>query len=725
MRVLIAANRLPVSVRVDGTTFRLLPSSGGLATSLKRVHEKSGGIWVGWIGEPAKMLEKIEPQLTETLEQKKLVAVNLSQTELARYYDGFSNGVIWPLFHYLLDKVNLDAELDWRKYWSVNKRYAETIVRHYLPGDVIWVHDYQLLLVPGMLRKLLPEASIGFFLHIPFPGSDVFRILPWRKEVIESLLSADLLGFHTSTYQHNFQRSAVQLTSAEFDVDRIRFNDRSIQLGVFPIGIEVAPFEIDGRLTTIETEMRQIRKAHPDKRIILGVDRLDYTKGIPRRLLTIARLLERRPAIRDKLLFIQVAVPSREKVTAYHDLRRTVNELAGQINAQYGTPIGSPIQLLYRSIPFNQLLALYRIADVMLVTPLRDGMNLVAKEYVAARTDDDGVLVLSEFAGAAAELREALTVNPYDIYGTAETIAVALDMEPAERRLRMQAMRSHVRTYDVHRWAQRFLDALKHARQSVIDSLPTRLAFLDTNVVDRLRLAPKRQILLDYDGTLVPFFALPELAAPDHELTKLLTRLTGSMRNTVHIVTGRPRSGIEPWLGSISVVLHAEHGFWSKWPGCEWTANRFASAAWKDNLRPLLAIFVDGTPGAFVEEKDVSLALHYRNVDPSLARERLRWLREELRGRSLDELEVLEGAKVFEIRLRGVNKGLVVSAVLERLTSNTVVIAIGDDRTDDDLFAALPNSAVTIKVGDGASRAKYVIDGVDEVRALLSQLCDD
>jgi trehalose 6-phosphate synthase/phosphatase len=725
MRVLIGANRLPVSVRVDDGEFRLVESAGGLATSLKRIHEKSQGLWVGWVGEPVRALAKVENQLTDALARRNLVAVNLSRTELARYYDGFSNGVIWPLFHYLLDKVNLDAELDWRSYWHVNKRYAETLARHYQPGDLIWVHDYQLLLVPGMLRRLLPDAKIGFFLHIPFPASDVFRILPWRKEVIESLLSADLVGFHTSTYRHNFQRSAVQLTAADFDLDYIRFNDKVVKLGVYPIGIDVEPFEVEAAETAVETEMRRIRKAHPDKRIILGVDRLDYTKGIPRRLLTIERLLEQRPTLRDKLLFIQVAVPSREKIAAYHDLRQRVNELSGSINAQYGTPIGSPIHLLYRSIPFTQLLALYRIADVMLVTPLRDGMNIVAKEYVAARTDEDGVLVLSEFAGAAAELREALMVNPYDISGTAATLAVALDMDPVERHVRMHAMRAHVKMHDVHRWAQRFLDALNHLGSTPRESLSARPAFLSNEVVERLKAASQRQILLDYDGTLVPFYALPELAVPDPELLKLLKRLTDSSRNTLHVTTGRPRDGIEPWLGKLPIVLHAEHGFWSRRPSGDWVANRLASTAWKDNLRSLLTVFVDGTPGSFIEEKDVSLALHYRNVDPSLARERLRWLRDELRSRALDELELFDGSKVFEIRLRGVNKGLVASTLIERLTPDSVILAIGDDRTDEDLFAALPDTAVTVKVGEGGSHAKYVVDGVTEVRALLSTLCDD
>jgi trehalose 6-phosphate synthase/phosphatase len=724
MRVMIVANRLPVTICIDGSEWRLAPTSGGLARALERIHEKTPAIWVGWLGEPGKALARLDPSLSIELERLRLVSVELSRTEQSRFYDGFSNGVIWPLFHFLLDKVNLDAELDWQSYRFVNQRFARAAARKYRDGDVIWIHDYHLMLVPGYLRRMFPDARIGFFLHVPFPASDVFRILPWRNEVLESLLAADLVGFHTSTYQHNFQRAAAQLTNAEIELDGIRYNDRTVKLGVFPIGVEVEPFECAAKDPAVDAEMQRIRRAHPDKRIVLGVDRLDYTKGIPRRLLTVGRLLERRPDLRDKLLFIQVAIPSREKMAAYDELRRTVNELSSRVNAQFGSPIGSPIQLLYRSVQFSQLVALYRIADVMLVTPLRDGMNLVAKEYVASRTDDDGVLVLSEFAGAAAELREALTVNPYDISRTATWLAAALDMAPDERRVRMQAMRAHVRTHDVHRWAARFLDELGRLGPAPSESISSSPQPLSLEATQRLKAAPLRHILLDYDGTLVPFFPLPALAMPDRELSGLLQRLAQTPGNLVHVVTGRSRSSIEPWLGHLPIALHAEHGFWSRQVGGNWVANGISDGCWKDALRSLVNQFVDRTPGALLEEKDVSLALHYRNADPSVARERLQWLREELRRRAVDELDVLEGVKEFEIRLRGIHKGLVGNALLINLEQTTEILAIGDDRTDEDLFSSLPATAITIRVGSGNSRAKYSVGDVSEVRRLLESLCD-
>ncbi|MGE5788684.1 MAG: bifunctional alpha,alpha-trehalose-phosphate synthase (UDP-forming)/trehalose-phosphatase [Myxococcales bacterium] len=724
-RLMIIANRLPVTVRVEGNASRLEPSSGGLATALRSLHQRTAGIWVGWSGITSKASARAGEGLSTELMDQRLVAVELSQYDLSHFYNGFSNGVIWPLFHFLLDKVNLDAELDWQSYRVVNHRFAKAAARQYQRGDVIWVHDYQLMLVPGMLRKLLPRARIGFFLHVPFPGSDVFRILPWRTEVLESLLAADLVGFHTSTYQHNFLRSAAQLTNADCELDQIRFNDRVIRVGVYPIGVDVTPFEHAAADPAVQQEVERIRRAHPDKRILLGVDRLDYTKGLPRRLLTIGRLLERHPELRDRLLLIQVAIPSRQEVAAYDEIRRVVNELSGRVNAQFGSPIGSPIQLLYRTVPFTQLVALYRVADAMLVTPLRDGMNLVAKEYVASRTDDDGVLVLSEFAGAAAELQEAIAVNPYDLTGTAAAIAGALKMDPDERRIRMQAMRAHVRTHDVHRWATRFIDDLVQLGNEHGGSISLPPVDLPEEVRERLRKAPLRHILLDYDGTLVPYFPLPALALPDRELSDLLLRLSKTPSNLVHVVTGRTRVSIEPWLGHLPIALHAEHGYWSRMPGGHWVKNGVFDNSWIEAVRNLVIQFVERTPGAILEEKEASLALHYRNADPSVAGERLRWLREELRGRATDDLEISDGPKSFEIRRRGIHKGLVGNALAANLDPTTEILAIGDDRTDEDLFSSLPASAVTVKVGGGNSRAKYALDDVGQVRSLLEDLCND
>jgi trehalose 6-phosphate synthase/phosphatase len=462
-RVIIVSNRLPVTVRAEQGEHKVVPSSGGLATALRGPHARTKGLWFGWPGDVSRMSADDRASIETQLAQMNTVPVHLTASEVAHYYDGFSNGVLWPLLHYLLDKVRLDADRDWAIYENVNRRFAERVAAHWRPGDMIWVHDYQLALVPAMLRELLPEASIGFFLHVPFPSPDVFRILPWDAEILRGILGADVVGFHTATYRRNFLQTAAQVLGVRPDAGVVQVNGRCVRASVHPIGIDAAEIGRASAAAEVADEVQRLRRGAQGKRIFLGVDRLDYTKGIPRRLLAFERFLERNPALRDKVLFVQLSVPSREKVDAYAQLRREVNELVGRINSQYGTATGGPIQLLYRSVPLSQLVALYRAADVMLVTPLRDGMNLVAKEYVASHDDRRGVLVLSEFAGAAAELTDAVLVNPYDLLAMARSMKDALEMTPAEQERRMRRMRARVEAQDVHAWVARFLEDLERS----------------------------------------------------------------------------------------------------------------------------------------------------------------------------------------------------------------------------------------------------------------------
>jgi trehalose 6-phosphate synthase/phosphatase len=388
----------------------------------------------------------------------------LSQAEVTRFYESVSNGVIWPLFHYLIDQIPLHVE-HWQVYEAVNARFADAVVAHYRPGDRIWVHDYQLMLLPRLLRTRLPNARIGFFLHIPFPCADVFATLPPRDAVLRGLLGADLVGFHTQGYARHFAASVERVLRVPASLDGVEVDGRLVRVGVFPMGVDAADLEARSLRPEVEGELATLspRGGGTDKEgvsLFVGVDRLDYTKGIPRRLLAFEQLLARYPELHERVRLIQVAVPSRTAVRAYQRFRGQVDALVGRINGAFGTPRWTPVHYLYRSVPEAQLLALYRAARVMLVTPVRDGMNLVAKEFVACRSDEDGVLVLSEFVGAAAELTDALSVNPYDVDASAETYYRALGMWPEERRARMRAMRARVRTYDVHAWAESFLTAL-------------------------------------------------------------------------------------------------------------------------------------------------------------------------------------------------------------------------------------------------------------------------
>jgi trehalose 6-phosphate synthase/phosphatase len=718
-RLLLVSNRLPVTVKADKDGVSVVRSAGGLATGLRGPHEHSGGVWIGWPGDVSRLTPEQRATVDAKLAELRCVPLQLSASEVSRYYEGYSNRVLWPLCHYLIDRIP-NQDRDWDVYRRVNERFADLVARHYQPGDTIWVHDYQLMLVPAFLRARLPQARIGFFHHIPFPSSEIFLTLPHRTELVRGLLGADLIGFHTPAYVRHFASTLMRLLGLETVVDRVAYEGREVRLGGFPMGIDAQAFENLAKDPGVLEDVRQHREKSAGQRLVLGVDRLDYTKGIPRRLLAVQRLLEREPAWRHRLRFVQVAVPSRTAVADYATYREKVDELVGRINGQYGGVHNVPVHYLYRSFNEKQLAALYRAADVMLVTPIRDGMNLVAKEFCAARPDEDGVLVLSEFAGAADELADALLVNPYDVDGMADALETALEMPEEERRSRMRTLRARVKEYDVHWWVRSFLDVL----QSVPVPPPRTQQAGAEAALARMREARNLLLLIDYDGTLVPFAPKPELATPDAELLDLLRRLANRAGTRVHIVSGRPRETLETWFGGLPMGLHAEHGLWSRHaPGQPWTSLEGVTTDWKNLVRPVLESFVARVPGAFVEEKSASLAWHYRQVDRVFGARQARELRLHL-GEVFAHgpLEVLPGDMVVEVRARGVNKGRVVGSVTDGMAPGTLVVAIGDDRTDEDLFAALPVGGIAIHAGGRDTRAGYRVKGSSEVRQLLSAL---
>lgn len=722
---IIASNRLPVTVKLDHGEVVVVRSGGGLATGLNSVHERSDSLWVGWPGDVSRFDADQRSQIEMKLARLRTRPVYLTQGEISRYYEGFSNGVLWPLFHYLTDIVERDAWRTWTTYEAVNRRFAEAIAEHYRSGDKVWVHDYQLLLVPRLLRRLIPDARIGFFLHIPFPSSEVFRILPWRAEILEGMLGADLIGFHTYSYLTHFSRALLHVLRLEVEEERLQFDGRDVRLGVFPMGIDAGEFAKLARGESVNAEVESIKAKSRGRKLLVGVDRLDHTKGLARRMLGIERLFEREPSLSKKIRLIQVVVPSRTRVEAYETLRRKLDEIVGRINGAYGTATSVPIHYLYRAISRAELVALYRAADVMLVTPLRDGMNLVAKEFIASRIDEQGVLILSEFAGAASEMAEALQVNPYDLDRVAQMIKEALTMPDDERRARMRALQRRVRGYDVHRWANTFIDELASSDTGTTQiaesvSSPEEIA----GVLRSLRSAHRVLLLLDYDGTLVPFANTPELAAPDADLKKLLRALAERAGTSVHVLSGRTRETLDHWLGDLPIGLHAEHGFWSRLdPTLEWKPLIHTPLEWKQKVSPLLEQFTAATPGSLVEEKTAGLAWHYRMADPDFGEIHARELRRRLE-KEISELpiEILLGDKVIEIRAQGINKGLVATRLISTLSEPTIILALGDDRTDEDLFAAIGEGGLSVHVGPGSSRAAYRVANTTAARSLLSGL---
>ena len=721
-RLIIVSNRLPITAGLDdGGAVRLQMASGGLANGMRPWHEGSGGVWIGWPGDTSKFSGEQRADLDHQLEARGIVPVTLSQEHVNRYYHGVANRVLWPLFHYLIDRLPVHAS-GWDAYRQVNQTFANVVAQQYRPGDIVWVHDYQLMLVPALLRQKLPDARIGFFLHIPFPSFEVFRTLPWRREVLEGLLGSDLIGFHTFSYLRHFVASLPHVDGAEADIDRVRIAGRTIRLGAFPMGIDTAAFVALAQDPEIQAQAATLKREAGGRKILLGVDRLDYTKGIPRRLHSIERLLTRYPDLRDEIRYIQVAVPSRGEVDSYQRFRRFVEEQVGRINGTCGTLRSTPIHYMHQSVSMRDLVAMYLAADVMLVTPLRDGMNLVAKEFLASRVDDDGVLVLSEFAGAAAELAEAVVVNPYDVDAVAETIRRALQMPREERHRRMRPMRRRVIEHDVHAWAKAFIErldspALKDARPAPVE--PALAA-----AIGKARPTSQIRLLLDYDGTLVPLAPSPELAFPDHELLELLNALTADPRIRVEIVSGRPRETLDGWFGALNVVLWAEHGFWRRpAPGAAWDAAAVVDSRWLDRVQPILERFTASTPGSLIELKAASVAWHYRQVPREFGHRQAHELRMLLNDALNNQpLEVLEGKKVIEVRFRGISKAVVARPAAGDVPLDAAVVAFGDDRTDEDLFVALPESSITVAVGQRLGGARYEVRDYRAVRRLLREL---
>jgi len=724
-RLILVANRLPVSVDLSDGQVNVHDSAGGLATGMRGLSMAQQTSWVGWPGGSPSSDEQ-RARLDQKLAEHAATPVYLSAQEAERFYEGMSNSVIWPLFHYLVDRLPLFVR-DFAEYRAVNERFADAVCAQASEEDLIWIHDYHLLLLPQILRERLPRARIGFFLHIPFPSSEIFRLLPHREELLSGMLGADLIGFHTFSYARHFSSALLGNLGIEPELDRVDVDGRSVSIGVFPMGIDVATFERLAASPELPDRVSALRRAQNVERLILGVDRLDYTKGIPRKLLAMERLLERSPQYRGKVRLLQIAVPSRENVAEYKSLRAEVEGLVGRINGSNGSLHDAPIHYLYQPVAQSELVASYRAAEIMLVTPLRDGMNLVAKEYVASRIDGDGVLVLSELAGASSELGEALTVNPYDVESLALTLDRALTMSETERRERMAALRDKVGARPVELWARQFVSALA-ADERIPEPHDLRQNGAE---LDRLaqELAAHHEVLLalDYDGTLVKITSNPERARPDPALRELLVMLAGMPRVQVCIVSGRTQSSLAAWFGELAIDLVAEHGVWSKRAReNEWKCHIDPNTlGWLADAKRILKTYVERAPGAFLEEKTAGLAWHYRLVDPYLGLALARELRVHLvRHFAQAPVSILAGRKVIEMRPHGIDKGSAIRDSLDLLHRDLGIAAAGDDRTDEDLFAVLPENSLTLCAGTVATRARYRVSGPEQVRRFLRRFAE-
>lgn len=721
-RVILVSNRLPVTIkRARGNAQSLNPSSGGLVTGLTPLHTKGEGMWIGHPG------ENPNEKTLKDLKHRRLIPVDVPTREYRNYYEGYSNSALWPLFHYFVERCEFEP-VQFEAYRSVNERFADEIAKYAKPDDLVWIHDYQLMLLPEMLRQRVPGLRIGFFLHIPFPSSETFRVLPQRTQILRGLLGADLIGVHTYEYAENLQRSFRRLLGIETVRGELKYSGRNIRIQAHPIGIDVDDLREAAFSKVADRYLLDLKRRIGDRQVVLGVDRLDYTKGLPLKLEAWRDLLASSPRWRRRAMLIQLAVPSRENIESYHQQKDEVERLVGEINGLYGSPGRIPIHYMYQSVSREELGALYRLADVAFVSPVRDGLNLVAKEYVATRDDGGGVLVLSEFAGAASELGESLRINPWDIKGTAAQMERAIEMDYGERQERMRPMYYRVVQNDVHRWVERFMSALTGPQVEELHVPPSlQSQVLAGTLAPQLAGAKNALLMLDYDGSLREFTEKYEDAIPTEEILEILSDL-GSMDGVkTYINSGRDRDTLGEWFGHVPVSLIAEHGSWIREAGEE-SWNRMGpppDLRWKEVIRPVLDEYSERTPGARIEEKSSALVWHYREADDSLgewqALELMSVLEDMLSG---SPVEILSGARVIEVRQQGVDKGRAFEFVNESQGPFDFIMATGDDRTDEDIFVRLPEDAFSVKIGGGQSSARAAVGSPGSVRRLLRALIE-
>ncbi|MGZ3943561.1 MAG: bifunctional alpha,alpha-trehalose-phosphate synthase (UDP-forming)/trehalose-phosphatase [Mucilaginibacter sp.] len=723
-KTIIVSNRLPVKITVSDGEYKLVPSEGGLATGLGSIYKQDGNIWIGWPGHEVAD-ERDKHTVTSKLKELSLLPVFLSQEEVSQYYEGFSNDVLWPVFHYYASTYANYQQSNWESYKKVNEKFKNAVMAVAEPGDTIWVHDYQLLLLPELIRREMPDISIGFFLHIPFPSYEMFRLIPWRAELINGILGADLIGFHTYDDVRHFINTATRILPVNSSANIITQADRTIVAEAFPIGIDDKKYASLPAEPEVKKNIQLIRNTFPKTKLVLSVDRLDYSKGILQRLHAFEYLLEHYPEAKEKITFYMIVVPSRDTVPQYAHLREQIDKQVGNINATHRTMEWTPINYFYRSVPIEMLSALYYTSDVCLVTPMRDGMNLVSKEYVASRTNNDGVLVISEMAGASKELIDALIVNPNNTEEVAKSIIKAAYMPLDEQRTRMKQLRQAVAKFNISHWVKVFMDKLAEVKQ-LQRSMQTRYAGHSTeqSIISRYGKTRKRIIFLDYDGTLVDFVSNIEQASPDQGLYELLNQLTEDPANRLVLVSGRKHESLEKWFGKINMDMVAEHGAWLKKRGASWHKMPGLSAQWKQDILPVLETYVDRTPGAFIEEKSFSLVWHYRKAQKGLGEMRAGELMNNLKYLATDKgLQLLPGNKVVEIKNVEINKGKAAMMLIDNAEYD-FIMALGDDYTDEDIFKALPESAITIKIGNNVSAAKFYLRTPWEARKLLKNMTE-
>jgi trehalose 6-phosphate synthase/phosphatase len=705
-QVLIVSNRLPVSVAKVNGKLNFSASVGGVATGLASYLEDSANQWIGWPGIANDDLTDDDREIIiAELQKRSCIPVFLSQQEIDDFYSGFSNSILWPALHSMKLKLPDESLVKqwWRSYKQVNKLFAEEITNHAANAGTVWVHDYHFMLLPELLKSYLPNSQIGYFLHTPYPPFKVFKKLLHGKTLMKGVLGSDLIGLQTEQDASQFADAAERYEFGTVEDGILQFRHHAVQITNFPISIDYEKFVSARELPAVQQAAREFRKKYRGLKIITGVDRLDITKGFIERLEAYREFLERNPRQRGKVIFALVGAPSRGDIAAYKRLSERVSALVNEINTTYGRRNWQPVDYNNKGLPFESVSALFQIADVGFVTPLRDGMNLVAKEFIASKKQS-GVLILSTTAGAAAELQDAVLVDVNKPESMVAALEKSLSMHKTDIVRRFKGMRKQIAGHTIHDWSMEFIEALQRPLP-----IPTRL--LGVRAHKRIKTAydtaNKRALFIDYDGVMAELVDYPEDAMPTLQRLGLLKQLADDPKNDVIIVSGRDRKTLNDWLGN-DFTLAAEHGAFRRAKGeTEWESKLTETPVWKRALKPILAQYAAMTPGANVEEKDTALVWHYRQSPAYTSQKNLVLLKKVLKPLLKDYgLRAYDGRKILEVKPRNIHKGTVAKDFL-RADDYDFILAAGDDYTDEHMFKALPDWAVTVKVGSGLTDAKY------------------
>ncbi|KAL2326848.1 hypothetical protein Fmac_020275 [Flemingia macrophylla] len=737
-RLLVVANRLPVSaVRKGEKAWSLEISAGGLVSALLGVKEFEAR-WIGWAG--VNVPDEIgQKALTEALAEKRCIPVFLDEEIVHQYYNGYCNNILWPLFHYLglpqEDRLatTRSFQSQFEAYEKANEMFADVVNKHYKEGDIVWCHDYHLMFLPKCLKKHNKKMKVGWFLHTPFPSSEIHRTLPSRSELLHSVLAADLVGFHTYDYARHFVSACTRILGLEGTPYGVEYQGKLTRVAAFPIGIDSERFIRALDLQGVQNHMNELQERFKGRKVMLGVDRLDMIKGIPQKILAFEKFLEENPSWRDKVVLLQIAVPTRTDVPEYQKLTSQVHEIVGRINGRFGELNTVPIHHLDRSLDFQALCALYAVTDVALVTSLRDGMNLVSYEFVACQEKKKGVLILSEFAGAAQSLGAgAILVNPWNITEVADAIKRALNMESSEREKRHKHNFLHVKSHTAQEWAGTFVSELNDTvieaqlrTRQVPPRLPTKTA------IERYLQSTNRLLILGFSGTLTEPVEktgdqIKEMELKVHpKLRQPLSALCGDPNTTVVVLSGSGRKVLDDNFKEYDMWLAAENGMFLHPSKGEWmtTMPEHLNMEWVDSVKHVFEYFKERTPRSHFdfEERETSLVWNYKYADIEFGRLQARDMLQHLWTGPISNasVEVVQGSRSVEVRPVGVTKGAAIDRILGEIVHSSksmtspidYVLCIGHFLgKDEDLYSFFEPDPPSI--GVGLPQSKVTMDGV-------------